>query len=394
MIRKRHEQKFRHFLLKLGVKTTFLFCLSIKILFIFICKGNSFVERFPDSLSRLGNYTLNDFELYFNSLRQSEKYGRPRLPNASKIESEKVNPIINIPQMFLSSQFTLNDPSTFNLVYPGIFLSPRPLSPTNSEQTTKSRTTSTSSDKSDQTNRRSSNQQLTTTTTTNQSINSKSRLLQDKYSHYLDEVELLISRSLSTKSDCFHDAVRSHDEIQQFLLTTRDEIELIRKKLSNYDDKSLVQLLRLCRLIEQRKNYKNLLKLSQYLSLIKQTHIQVEQFLKTQDYLSALDFLDLNKEIYVTHLSGINSLKFYSQQLNELYLCIENLIKQEFIEIIQHQLNSTDQHFEDEKISTILISLIRINHSNYFQDLTNLFQQFLFDIIQQNLPTKLSIQKK
>ena len=177
-------------------------------------------------------------------------------------------------------------------------------------------------------------------------------------------------------------------------MTTRDEIELIRKKLSNYDDKSLVQLLRLCRLIEQRKNYKNLLKLSQYLSLIKQTHIQVEQFLKTQDYLSALDFLDLNKEIYVTHLSGINSLKFYSQQLNELYLCIENLIKQEFIEIIQHQLNSTDQHFEDEKISTILISLIRINHSNYFQDLTNLFQQFLFDIIQQNLPTKLSIQKK
>jgi hypothetical protein len=109
-------------------------------------------------LTRLGDYHLNDFELYFNSLRKSEKYGRPRLHQQSSNDSnnsQKTNPIINIPQLFLSSQFTLSDTSTFDLVFPGIIPSNRSLSPTNLEQT-KSRTTSTSSEKSDTNYRRQS----------------------------------------------------------------------------------------------------------------------------------------------------------------------------------------------------------------------------------------------
>jgi hypothetical protein len=126
------------------------FCLFIQ--------GNSFIDRLPDPLTRLGDYSLNDFEAYFNSLRKSEKYGRPHLRQQSSNDSnllEKTNPIINIPQLFLSSQFTLSDTSTFNLVFPGIVPSNRPLSPTQFEQQ-KSRTTSTSSDKSEGNNRRQS----------------------------------------------------------------------------------------------------------------------------------------------------------------------------------------------------------------------------------------------
>ncbi len=109
-------------------------------------------------MTRLGDYHLTDFELYFNSLRKSEKYGRPRLHQQSSNDSnnsQKTNPIINIPQLFLSSQFTLSDTSTFDLVFPGIIPSNRSLSPTNLEQT-KSRTTSTSSEKSDTNYRRQS----------------------------------------------------------------------------------------------------------------------------------------------------------------------------------------------------------------------------------------------
>ncbi len=117
----------------------------------FLFQGNSFIDRLPDPLIRLGDYNLNDFEVYFNSLRKSEKYGRPRLHQQSSNDLnhlQKTNPIINIPQLFLSSQFTLSDTSTFNLVFPGIIPSNRSLSPINFEQT-KSRTTSTSSEKSD-----------------------------------------------------------------------------------------------------------------------------------------------------------------------------------------------------------------------------------------------------
>jgi hypothetical protein len=64
--------------------------------------------------------------------------------------------MINIPQLFLSSQFSLSDSSTFNLVFPGIIPSPSSsFSPIHVE-TDKARSTSTSSDKSEGSHRRQS----------------------------------------------------------------------------------------------------------------------------------------------------------------------------------------------------------------------------------------------
>ena len=122
-------------------------------------------------------------------------------------------------------------------------------------------------------------------------------MLQDKYTHYLDEVELLISRALSTKSHCFHDAVRSHDEIQSFLMTTRQAILSLREQLSTYDSQSLLTLLRLSRLLRQRQNQRELLKRLESLSIVKQTHLQVQSLLSTSDFLSALDLIDQTREI-------------------------------------------------------------------------------------------------
>ena len=170
------------------------------------------------------------------------------------------------------------------------------------------------------------------------SISSATRLLQDKYSHYLDEVELLISRALSTKSHCFHDAVRSHDEIQSFLTTTRHAISSLRHELSNYDSQSLLTLLRLYRLLRQRQNQRQLLKRLEYLSVVKQTHMQVQALLTTSDYLSALDLIDVTREIISTELNDLLSLRFYDTQLNELYLLIINLMRQEFGQALNNHL--------------------------------------------------------
>lgn len=77
--------------------------------------------------------------------------GRPRLVQQSSNDSnilQKSDITINIPQLFLSSTFTLSDISIFNLVFPGIIPPNRPLSPTQQDQP-KSRTTSTSSEKSE-----------------------------------------------------------------------------------------------------------------------------------------------------------------------------------------------------------------------------------------------------
>lgn len=165
---------------------------------------------------------------------------------------------------------------------------------------------------------------------TSNSINSSSRLLQDKYSHYLDEIEYLITRALATKSDCFHDAVRSHDEIQLFLSRTRHAISSLRSQLIDYDQTSLLRLLHLSQYLRQRRNQRLLLKRLQSLSIVKQTHSQVRSLLTTNDYLSALDLIDVTKEILQTQLNDLVSLRFYDQQLTELYLLIINLMREEF----------------------------------------------------------------
>lgn len=163
-------------------------------------------------------------------------------------------------------------------------------------------------------------------------------MLQDKYTHYLDEVELLISRALATKSHCFHDAVRSHDEIQSFLSTTRHAISSLRGELSNYDSQCLLTLLRLYRLLRQRQNQRQLLKRLESLSIVKQTQMQVRVLLTTSDYLSALDLIDVTKEIISTQLNDLICLRFYHTQLNEFHLLIVNLMRQEFGQSLTNQL--------------------------------------------------------
>lgn len=376
MIQRKLEQKFPHSSPKLGVcssrsSPSHLFISQI---------GNSFIDRSPDPLIRLGDYTLTDFETYFESLRKSEKYGRPQFHGHDPINVSKSNPTINIPEFFLSSQFTLSDPSTFNLVYPGIIPSTRPLSPTHLEST-KSRTTSTSSDKSDSNIRRSS---TTSNVVTKHSINSLTRLLQDKYTHYLDEVEVLITRALSTKSDCFHDAVRSHDEIQTFLHRTRQEIESLRFQLANYDHQSLLTILRLSSLLRQRFNQRKCFHYLHLLSIVKQTHSQVEILLKSNDYLSALDLIDQTKDILNTQLNQMISSRYFHQQLNELYSIIVNLIKQEFRDNLHQRLFSEEDFSnenDDDKFGTILIGLIRVKDEQFLEEIRAKFEQFLTDII-------------
>jgi vacuolar protein sorting-associated protein 54 len=368
--------------------------------------GNSFIDHLPDPLTRLGDYNLNDFETYFNSLRKSEKYGRPRLVHQSSNDLnilQKSNSTINIPNLFLSSQFSLSDTSTFDQVFPGIIPPSRSLSPTNFEQT-KSRTTSTSSDKSDGNYRRQSTSSTnnnikstsngivnTNSSSPKHSISSATRFLQDKYSHYLDEVELLITRALSTKSHCFHDAVRSHDEIQSFLSTTRNAIQSLRNELSNYDSQSLLTLLRLCRLIRQRQNQRELLKRLQSLTIVKQTHSQVQALLKTSDYLSALDLIDVTRDIVTTQLNDLICLRFYDAQLNELYLFIINLMREEFgLILTNHLLNQqdlllTNDYLEEDKLGTILIGLIRVKDQKYIEEIRLKFQQFILDIIEKTI---------
>ncbi|CAF0995429.1 unnamed protein product [Didymodactylos carnosus] len=329
--------------------------------------GNTFVEKSPEPLSRIRDYTLSDFESYLTSLRNSDKYGRPRITVPQQVaRHRKSDPTIsppgatlalsNIPTIFLSSNFSLNDSNTFNLVFPGIGHFQRSLSPIEQPppQQQKSRTTSTSSNTSETStattptkkstsNNRSSVTSNGTTITTNQhhqkqSISSTSRVLQDKYTHYLDEIEVQICRQLSSKSNIFLDAVKSHDEIHKFLIQTRQAISSLRQELTTHDETSILTLLKLYRYMRQRQNQYLILKKLRSLTTVKQTQITVRSLLTTSDYVSALDLILVTREIIQTELHDLHCLRYCDQQLNELNILIISMMRQEFGQYLQDEL--------------------------------------------------------
>ena len=221
------------------------------------------------------------------------------------------------------------------------------------------------------------------------SIGTTSRLLQDKYSHYLDEIELLITRSLSTKSDCFHDAVRSHDEIQSFLDSTRQAICSLRCQLIRYDDESLLTLLRLTVYLRQRRHQCEILRRLQSLSIVKQTHLQVRSLLRTSDYLSALDLIDGTKDLLNTQLTHLSALRFYETQLNEMSLLIVNLMREEFLRSLEQELTTSrsgaEEDFDEEKFVSIFIGLIRVHDEKYLSDLREKIEESLLDRLERTL---------
>ncbi|CAF5198611.1 unnamed protein product [Rotaria magnacalcarata] len=158
--------------------------------------------------------------------------------------------------------------------------------------------------------------------------------------------------------------------------------------MSNYDSQSLLTLLRLYRLLRQRQNQRQLLKRLESLSIVKQTHMQVRALLTTSDYLSALDLIDVTREIISTQLNDLVCLRFYDTQLNEYYLLIINLMRQEFGQYLTNQLLAqqdlilSNDYVEEDKLITILIGLIRVNDDKYVDEIRSKFEQFILDIIE------------
>ncbi|CAF0744272.1 unnamed protein product [Didymodactylos carnosus] len=359
-----------------------------------VLKSNTFVEKSPEPLSGIHNYTLNDFETYLTSLKRSDA---PSPTPTTPVD------LSNIPTIFLSSNFSLSNTQTFNLVFPGIGHFQRLLlSP---EQQQKSRTTCTNGNISEtSTKKLPTNQSLSVTsngteTTLDQrhqkhSISSTTRLLQDKYTHYLDKIEVQICRELSLKSNGFLDAVKSHDEIHKFLKQTRQAISSLRQELTSYDETSLLTLLKLYRYIRQRQNQYLLLKKLRSLTIVNQTQITVRLLLTTSDYVSALDLIMATREIIQTELNNVHCLRYYDQQLNELNILIVNLMRQEFTQHLENELKKDNTEIIDEdKFGAIIVGLIRVNDNKYLDEINSKFEMCIQQTIDKATKEKLDEMK-
>lgn len=216
--------------------------------------GDYFVEKVKiEKSSLLEDVQWEDFDPYIKRIGKRFKRHQ-RLahlnydPHTSEPNFASIGNLEDVPEIFLRSEMSLNDRSTFSLVFPGV------------------------GDKSDES-------------------RSSSRLLQEKLSHYLDIVEVRIAKQVSMKSSVFFHAMTSQDTIMEEMSLASTNVKNLRKELSTLKLNLVDNSLKIMQLTKKKQNMQNVLDKLKLMSTVHKTQPMLQLLLGTQDYVAALDLI-------------------------------------------------------------------------------------------------------
>lgn len=226
--------------------------------------------------------------------------------------------IRDIPQIFLKSDLDVSKPEMFNLVFEGL------------------------------------------------NINSdvEHEVLQDKLSHYLDIVEIQISKQVYQKSSSFFHAMTSQDAIMEEMRKATANVKRLREKLATMDDVLVRQSFSIINAARVKTNKEMVLEKFRLMATVHQCQPMIQVLLGTQDYVAALDLISTTQEILAQELNAIHCFRHLPLQLKELEKFIDKMLMTEFQKYTTSDLNrpllETDNRVLDEdKLVSIISGLLR-----------------------------------
>jgi vacuolar protein sorting-associated protein 54 len=168
-------------------------------------------------------------------------------PNYRNIDERLLNEatIRDIPQIFLKSDLDLSKPDIFATVFDGL----------------------------------------------NINYDADHEMLQDKLSHYLDIVEIQISKQVYQKSSSFFHAMTSQDAIMEEMRRATTNVKKLREKLANIDDVVVRQSFNIINAARIKTNKEMVLEKLRLMATVHQTQPMIQVLLGTQDYVAALDLI-------------------------------------------------------------------------------------------------------
>ncbi|XP_071832408.1 vacuolar protein sorting-associated protein 54-like isoform X1 [Apostichopus japonicus] len=194
-----------------------------------------------------------------------------------------------------------------------------------------------------------------------------SKLLQEKLSHYLDIVEVQISRHISSRSSAFFTAMASHDKLQEDLQRTCDAIRDLREKILRIDDVLSKNSLDILKLKVSRSNYAKVLNKLKLMATVHQTQPTIQLLLSTSEFVGALDLISTSQEVLSQELAGIQSFRHLGSQLVEMEKLIDKMLLGEFSTFATLSLNRSLEDTsppEDEKLAGIVFGMLRQRQFN------------------------------
>lgn len=301
--------------------------------------GDTFVEKTDVEKSPfLPEITYAHFDTYLRKI--GKRYRRHSRLSQTKVETNHLktrtksdvsvtgSSLSSIPEIFLRQSFPLNDPNTFNTVFPNV---------------------GNSGDKSYQ----------------------SGRLLQEELSHYLDIVEVQIAKQVAQKSGAFFHAMTSHDTIMEQMGSACKEVRTLRTKVKKVDKTLAKDSLKLLGLAQSRTNHIALLDKLKLMSTVLQTQPNLQLLLSSSDYVAALELIASTQEVLARELAGVTCLRHLPSQLKEMSRLIDKMLSTEFERYaaadLHRPLEGSEGVLEPERLTSLVAGLLRQNHLQFLE---------------------------
>ncbi|KAH0534592.1 vacuolar protein sorting-associated protein 54 isoform X1 [Cotesia glomerata] len=195
------------------------------------------------------------------------------------------------------------------------------------------------------------------------------RCYQEKFSHYLDIVEVRIAEQVASKSQAFFQAMTSHDVLMEQLTQTINICKALRRNIKDINKNFVVDSLNLLRLERARSNRLQVYEKLKLIATVHQSQPMIQLLLSTPDYVAALDLISTTQEILHQELNGIQSFRHLSSQLTEMEKLVDKMLFTEFQRYSTADLNRpliADYSVLDaDKLVSIISGLLRQKHFQF-----------------------------
>lgn len=179
------------------------------------------------------------------------------------------------------------------------------------------------------------------------------KLLQEKLSHYLDLVEVQITKQISAKSDAFFEAMLYQNTLQEHLQKTCKSVQFLRDKIRKLDNMLTLQPLQVVKKSSLTSKYKQIYEKLKFMVTVQQTQPTIQLLLSTNDFLGALDLISTTQEVLSQELAGIQCFRHLGSQLHEMEKLIVRMVEDEFTSFTLSFLHQPVDPSDDLTLGTL-----------------------------------------
>ncbi|CDW54712.1 Vacuolar protein sorting-associated protein 54 [Trichuris trichiura] len=316
--------------------------------------------------------------------------------------------MLDIPKIFFSPSFSLEDPSCFEALNRLVKLSPERLSDFQTDATI-SKTPVDWSNFSKL--RKSQRANMMLQEQVYYQFVSYRKDEDFQLGHYLDRVEIEIANHLATKSQAFFQLMTFHDELQKQIDRASSATKMLREQMQGISALLSDRWLKLISLQNRRARIVELSKrvivhavtsiftdisvvdaLLQLdiISTIVQIHSTVQSLLNSSDYMAALELVSTTKAVLNEDLKGIVCFRHMHAELIEMEDLITHILKDAFLRFFRTEFQSAvfdeaSLEFDQYELISIVTGLLRQKQFRFCDSIKNEVLALLKPLVRQVL---------